>query len=452
MKYDVVIIGGSAAGLIAGKTAKLSHPDKSVLVVRKEEISLVPCGIPYIFSTLKSIDDNKMGIEPIKKLGVDFLIEEVVKVDVENKKVKTVKTEIEYDKLVFATGSTPFVPPIEGVDLDGVFIIPKDYDYLKKIMEPISRAKNIVVIGAGFIGVEVSDELRQKGKDVTLLEAMDRVLPLAFDEDISSIVNEKLVSKGLNIQTGHKVMRLVGENGHVTSVELDNGDILKADAVILSIGYKPNTKLAAEAGLFMGRYNSIWTDEYQRTSTPDIFAAGDCAEHKDFFTRKATKLMLASTATFDARVAGMNLFGIKMIKQNKGTISIFSSAIEGLAMGAAGITEATANREGFEILIGKFTAVDRHPGTIPDKSSQSVKLIFSKSGGTLLGAQVVSGKSAGELINILGVAIQQGMSAIDLVTMQVGTHPLLTASPTMYPIIVAAESVARDICCGKEIM
>ncbi len=447
MKYDVVIIGGSAAGLIAAKTAKLSHPDKSVLIVRKEEISLVPCGIPYIFSTLKSIDDDKVGIDPIKKLGVDFLIEEVKKVDTEVKKVLTGKTEIEYDKLVFATGSTPFVPPIEGVDQEGIFIIPKDYEYLKKIMEPISRAKNVVIIGAGFIGVEMSDELRQQGKNVILVEALERVLPLAFDEDISEIVNKQLVSRGMNIKTGHKVMRLNGENGHVTSVELDNGDLLKADAVILSIGYKPCTELATEAGLYMGRYNSIWTDEYQRTSIPDIFAVGDCAEHKDFFTRKATRLMLASTATFDARVAGMNLFGIRLIKQNKGNISIFSSAIEGMAMGAAGITEATAKSEGFEIKVGKFTAVDRHPGSIPDASPQTVKLIFSKSGGVLLGAQVATGKSAGELINILGMAIQQGLSAIDIVTMQFGTHPLLTAAPTMYPAIVAAESVAREICC-----
>ena len=448
MKYDVVIIGGSAAGLITAKTAKLAHPDKSVLIVRKEEISLVPCGIPYIFSTLNSIDDNKMGIDPIKKLGVDFLIEEVEKVDTESKTVFTSKTEIKYDKLVFATGSTPFVPPIPGVDLDGVFIIPKDYDYLKKIMVPISEADNIVVIGAGFIGVEMSDELRHQGKNVTLVEAMDRVLPLAFDEDISEIVNEQLVSNGLNIKTGKKVKSIAGKNGKVEGVELEDGTTLKADAVILSIGYKPATKLAADAGLFMGRYNAIWTDEYQRTSTPDIFAAGDCAEHKDFFTRKSTKLMLASTATFDARVTGMNLFGIKLIKQNKGNISIFSSAINGLAVGAAGITEATAKSEGFEIKIGKFTAIDRHPGNVPDKSPQTVKLIFSGKGGILLGAQVATGKSAGELINVLGLAIQQGMTAIDIVTIQFGTHPLLTAAPTMYPAIVAAESVARDICCG----
>lgn len=447
MKYDVVVIGGSAAGLIAAKTAKLSNSDKSVLVIRKEEISLVPCGIPYIFSTLNSIDENKMGIDPIKKLGVDFLIEEVEKVDISGKKVITKSNEVSFDKLVFATGSTPFVPPIKGVDQDGIFTIPKDYTYLKSILEPVSKAENVVVIGAGFIGVEVSDELRKQGKNVTLVEAMDSVLPLAFDEDISELVYEQLSSSGLNIKTGKKVTELIGENGSVKSVHLESGENLPADAVILSIGYRPNTKLASASGVYMGRFGGIWTDEYQRTSEKDVFAAGDCAEHKDFFTRKSNKQMLASTATFDARVAGINLFKLKLIKKNKGNISIFSSAIDGLAMGAAGITEAAANLENYNIQIGKFSAIDRHPGTLHDKSVQMVKLIFSRSDGVLMGAQIVTGKSAGELINVLGLAIQQGMTAIDLATMQFGTHPLLTASPTMYPIVSAAEIVARDLCC-----
>ena len=447
MNYEVVVIGGSAAGLIAAKTAKLTHKEKSVLIIRKEEISLVPCGIPYIFSTLNNIDENKMGIDPIKKLGVDFLIEEVLSVDVKEKKVKTSGNEVTYEKLIFATGSNPFVPPIKGADLGGVYTIPKEYEYLKSIMKPLSDAKNVIVIGAGFIGVEVGDELRKEGKNVTLVEALDRVLPMALDEDISELVAAKLKDQGMDIRTGHTVSELRGENSRIKSVVFQNGTEIPADAVIMSIGYRPNTGLAADAGLFIGKYGAIWTDEYQRTSKPDVYAVGDCAEHKDFFTRKSNRLMLASTATFDARVAGMNLFKLKLVKKNKGNISIFSSSIEGLAMGAAGITESIAKMENFDIEVGKFSAVDRHPGTLPDKSPLTVKLIFSKSDGILMGAQIIGGKSTGEMINILGIAIQQGLSAMDLATLQFGTHPLLTAAPTMYPIVVAAETVARELCC-----
>jgi len=446
MKYDVVVIGGSAAGLIAAKSAKLSYPDKKVLIIRKEEISLVPCGIPYIFSRLNTIDDDIMGIDPLKKLGIDFLIDEAVRVDIGLKKVFTLKESVEYEKLVFATGSTPFVPPIEGIESEGVFTIPKDYGYLKGVLKKVKSAKKVVVIGAGFIGVEVSDEIRKDGKEVTLVEALDRVLPLAFDEDIASVVADKLKENGVKIRVSSRVKRFISSEGKVSSVELENGETIETDTVIVSIGYRPNTGLAKEAGLFIGKNGSIWTDEYLRTSEQDVFAAGDCAEHKDFFTRKATKLMLASTATFDARVAGCNLYGLKVIRENKGNISIFSSAINGLAMGAAGVTEATARIEGFEVEVGKFTAIDRHPGTLNDKSIQTVKLVFSKHNGILLGAQVVTGKSAGELINILGLAIQKGMTAVELATLQVGTHPLLTAAPTMYPIIIAAEGVARSIC------
>ena len=446
MKYDVVVIGGSAAGIIAAKSAKLAFPDKKVLIIRKEEISLIPCGIPYIFSRLDKIDDDIMGIDPLKKLGVEFLIEEVIRVDVDSKKVFTAQTAVEYEKLVFATGSTPFVPPIEGIESEGIFKIAKDYEYLKKVLRWVKDAKKVTVVGAGFIGVEVSDEISHDGKEVTLVEAMDRVLPLAFDGDIAQMVDKKLSSSGVTIKTNSRVKRFSTSGGKVTGVELENGERIETDAVIVSIGYRPNTKIAKDAGLFIGRNGSIWTDEYLRTSEKDIFAAGDCAEHKDFFTRKATKLMLASTATFDARVAGCNLFGLKVIRENKGNISIFSSAINGLAMGAAGVTEATARVEGFEVEVGKFSAIDRHPGAIEDKSVQMVKLVFSKHNGILLGAQVVTGKSAGELINILGLAIQKGMTAVELATLQIGTHPLLTAAPTMYPIIIAAEGVARNIC------
>lgn len=450
MKYDIVVIGGSAAGLISAKTAILSNPKKSVLVIRKEEKSLVPCGIPYVFSTLSKIDDNMMGIEGVKKLGVDFLIEEVTKIDVKSKKITTTKSEVIFDKLIISTGSTPFVPPIEGKDFEGVYTIPKDYEYLKKIVPKVKSAKNVVVVGAGFIGIEVSDEIRKEVDSVTLIEAKDWILPLAFDKDISDEVAEVLNKSTLKIRTSVKVKRIIGENNKVTAVELDGGEKIPADAVILSIGYRPNTKLAQDAGLYIGKNGAIWVDEYLRTSEKDIFATGDCAEHKDFFTRKSTKLMLASTATFDARIAGTNLYSLKLIRENKGNISIFSSAIQGVAMGAAGITETIAKLEGFDIIIGKFAGIDRHPGTIADKSQQIVKLIFSKHGGVLLGAQVVTGKSAGELINILGVAIQKGMSASELATLQVGTHPLLTSAPTMYPIVLAAESVLRQL-CAKDI-
>ncbi|HMA75895.1 MAG TPA: FAD-dependent oxidoreductase [Candidatus Krumholzibacteriaceae bacterium] len=446
MKYDVVVIGGSAAGIISAKTAKLDYPEKSVLVIRKEEISLIPCSIPYTFSTLKSVDDGVMSIEGPRKLGIEFLIDEVVSVDTENKSVKTSRgKEVGYNKLVFATGSTPVIPPIEGAEADGVYSIPKDYEYIKKVQPELKGSKNLVVIGAGFIGMEMSDELRKEVEKVTLVEALDGVLPLAFDKDVSDYAAKAMSDNGIDIRTSSRVKRILNENGKVSGVELDDSTVIEADAVILSIGYKANARLAMEAGLHMGITGGIWVDEYMRTSVKDVFAAGDCVEHKCFFTRKPSKLMLASTATFEARIAGGNLFGLKMVREKKGNIAIFSTSIEGVSLGSAGKIEKSSLDEGFEIVVGEARSRDRHPGCFSDSSLQYIKLVFAGPSGILLGAQVVSGKSAGEMVNILGVAIQNEMTATDLATLQFGTHPLLTSAPTTYPIVDAAKNALRKI-------
>ncbi len=446
MKYDVVVIGGSAAGIIAAKTAKLDYPEKSVLVVQKEKVVLIPCSIPYTFSTLKSVEEGIMSIDGPKKLGIEFLVDEAVSVDHENKMIKTSgDKEVEYDKLVLATGSTPVIPPIEGSKVDGVYSIPKDYEYIKKVQPELKASKNVVVIGAGFIGMEMSDELRKEVEKVTLVEALDGVLPLAFDKDISDYAAKALSENGVEIRTSSRVKRIKSENGRVSGVEFDDSTVIEADAVILSIGYKPTTKLAKEAGFHMGLTGGIWTDEYMRTSIKDVFAAGDCVEHKCFFTRKPSRLMLASTATFDARIAGGNLFGLRMVREKKGNLAIFSTSIEGVSLGAAGKIETTSRAEGFDIIVGKAQSRDRHPGCLSDSSIQYIKLVFAGPSGILLGAQVVSGKSAGEMVNILGVALQNDMTATDLATLQFGTHPLLTSAPTMYPIVDAAKNALREI-------
>ncbi len=442
---DIVVIGGSAAGLIAAKTAKVMYPDKEVAVIRKEKISMVPCGIPYIFSTLKSVDDDIMGVKPIEDLGVKFIYDEVVDIDKDNKEVITKSGDkIKYDKLVLATGSKPFVPSIEGKDLENIFVVPKDYEYLKNMVEKIKKAKRVAVIGAGFIGVEVTDEIRKEVEKVYLIEAQNRILPVAFDKDFSEVIEENLKSKGVEIKTSKRVKRFIG-NGKLERIEFEDGEVIDVDAAILSVGYKPNVELAQKLGLFIGKTGAIWTDEYMRTSEKDIFACGDCVEHKDFYTRRASRLMLASTATFDARIAASNLYGIKMIRENKGNIAIFSSSIEGLTFAAAGLNETMAMEEYFDFVIGEAQTIDKHPGKLPGTEKIKIKLIFSRSSCVLIGAQILGGRSVGEIINILGLAIQKGMTAEELFTMQFGTHPLLTAPPTMYPIVLAAENAMKKM-------
>lgn len=447
MNYDVVIIGGNPAGAAAAISAKMLHSGKSILIIRKEPASLVPCGIPYTFGTLENVEANVVNPERFKNVGIDLLVDEVVLIDSDNKQLSLKNNEaVSYDKLIVATGSVPFVPPILGVDLEGVVTIRKELEYIKSIQPELKKGENIIVVGAGFIGVEMSDELIKVCENVTLIESMDSILPLAFDEEIVEPAASVLQNHGVTIRTNTMVDKIVGENGRVSAVKLKGGEEIKADRVILAIGYKSNVTLAKECGIDIGIYGGIITDEYMRTNCKDIFAVGDCVEHRDFFTRKQSKLMLASTAASEARIAGLNLYNLRIIRQTKGSIAIFSTSLDEISMGAAGLTEKQAKTEGFNIIVGQNSGVDHHPATLPNTSKQMVKLIFSKGSGVILGAQVIGGDSTGEMINMLGLAIQKNMTATEMALMQYGTQPKLTAGPTVYPVAMAAMSAVKQMC------
>jgi NADH oxidase (H2O2-forming) len=446
MKYDVVIIGASAGGLTTAIAAKRFYPDKSVLVIKKEETGMIPCGIPYVFGTLKSVDDDVLPAERfLEPLGVDILTEEVIGIDPREKTVKTRSgKKISWEKLVIATGSKPVKPEFPGSELEGVYTVPKDYKYLKEFRERVESAENVVIIGGGFIALEVGDEIRELGKNVTIV-VRSRLLRNSFDPEFSEMVEERLREEGIKVVYG-ELERLLGEN-KVEKVKLVDGRELDADLVIFSIGYRPNVDLAVKAGLKVTRYG-IWTDEYMRTSCPDIFAVGDCVEHRDFFTGKPYPLMLASTATFEARIAGANLFKLQIVRENRRTIGAYSTHVAGLTLAAAGLTEEAAKKEGFEAIIGYGKGPDRHPAKFPDTSMVTVKLIFSRDRGAILGAQIAGGKSVGEMINVLALAIQKRLTASELYTLQIATHPLLTASPVGYQILQAAEDALAKLRAG----
>ena len=445
-KTDVLIIGGSASGIVTAVTGKSNYPEKDFMIVRKEKQVVVPCGIPYIFGSLGSTEKNLISDAVLDKAGVTLKIDEAVSIDQEKKICKTTDgTQIKYDKLVFATGSTTKVPQwLKGTDKDYVFTVPKDKKYLDIALNKFKDCKKIVTIGGGFIGVEVSDELNKCGKDVTIVEILPHILSLAFDQEIAVRAEETLKSRGVHIKTGSGVKEILGDT-KATGVLLDNGETVDADAVILSMGYVPNTVLAEKAGVKLNERGYIRVDEYMRTDNPDIFAVGDCAEKKDFFTRKTSGIMLASTACAEARIAGMSLYKLSAVKTFGGTIAIFSTALGNIGFGVAGLTEEMARKEGFDIVTGSFEGIDKHPGTLQDTNKQMIKLIAAKDSGILLGGGVIGGPSTGELINILGLAIQNKMTINSLLTAQIGTHPLVTAPPTAYPIIKAAEVVSKNL-------
>ncbi len=446
-KTDVLVIGGSAAGMVVSLTGKSTYPEKSFTMIKKQKDVMVPCGIPYIFGTLDSSQLNIMPVDNMmEKAGVTSLVGEVVAIDKAARSAKLADGEIiAYEKLVLATGSTPVIPKwLKGGDKKNVYTVPKDRIYLDEMKEKLAGCRRVVVIGAGFIGVEFSDEFAKHGHEVVLVEKLSHILALAFDPELSEKIEMLLKDRGVNVRTGTGVTEIIGE-GTVRGVKLENGEVIDADAVVLSMGYLPNSGLAKDSGIYVDESGFIAVDEYMRTHEHDVFAIGDCAQKRDFVTRRRVPTMLASTACAEARIAGMNLYSLNTVKTFSGTIAIYATAIGDTGFGTAGLTEATAKAENIEVLTGLFEGIDRHPGTLPGAHKQAVKLIAASNSGVIIGGEVIGGLSAGELTNVIGMIIQNRMTINSLLITQIGTHPLLTSSPAAYPLIKAAEIIDKKM-------
>jgi len=433
--YDVVIIGGGPAGVQSAISARNSNPDKSIALIRKEGIALIPCGIPYTMHSLNSVDEDILPDALLQKNNIDMIHCDVIGKDNKILRLKD-GNQIEFDKLVLAAGSIPIKPPIPGIDMDNIYVLSKDYEYLQKMREEISTARNIAIVGGGYVGVELADELVKKNINVTLIEKLPGLLPTSVDQEFGSIVQTELENQGVEIITGVGVEGF-SKDGKNIKVELENGNSKIVDHVIISIGFKPDMRLAREFGLEIDEEYGVIVDEYMKTSDDDIFAAGDCVAKRSYLSGDFRRIMLASTAMSQGRLAGSNLFSINVLKVFHGTLGSFATKIGNTAVGATGLTETRAKAMKIKYCTGVSESVDRHPAKLPNASKMRIKLMFAKNSHILLGAQVSGGDSVGECINMLSVMIQKNMTDMEIDTLQIGTHPLLTPSPLAYGVINA---------------
>jgi len=438
-KADVVVVGGSAAGITAAITCHRHYPDKSVLLVRKETQVLIPCGIPYTFGTVGGPENDLIPDSVLDKNAIEFIVDGVTGIDREGKTVQTAGGEtIGYERLILATGSEPIVPPIPGVDKDNIFAIKKEVSYLNEICQAVDKASDLTIVGCGFIGVEIAEECRRRHDKVNIriVEMLQHCLQLVYDEDFCLRAEQVLRDEGVDLLLDEKVEAFVGD-GAVTGIRLASGREIKSDVVIMGIGARANAGIAKTAGLEISPNGSIEVNRYMQTSDSNIFACGDCANKVSFFDGKPSGLKLASIATMEARIAGANLFGPRRV--NMGVIGVYSTLLGDTAFAAAGLTETAAKESGFRIVVGEAEAVNRHPGCMPGAELMRVKLIFEAGSRVLLGGQVSGARSGGELINAISACIHQRMTADDIATFQTGTHPALTASPIAYQLVNAAE-------------
>ena len=448
---DVLIIGGGPAGSVCAMTAKMNFPDKEVVVVREFEHQMVPCAIPYIFSeTLGGTENNLASCAPAQKFGITTIVGKINNINIENKTAFMEDREITFDKLVLATGSKPFVHRSleHSLKFEGVFTVPKNVAYIDAMQAYTDSKKNIVVVGTGFIGIEMAMEFAESGKEVTVVGGSEHILKNSFDPEIAIKAEKIMLDAGINYVGGDRVTQIIDNNGTVNGVQLKSGKTVETEVVVLATGYKANTELAEQAHLKFGHYGGVWVDEYMRTENHDIFAVGDCAMRRHFITKEQSKIMLASTSSAEGRVAGSSLYGIKYLKHFSGTIAIFSTVVGDVAFSSAGITSEEAKAGDADVVVGAFEGSNRHPATMPGTQKQYVKLIAMRNGGQIVGGQIVGGKETGEMINIVGLMIESEMTVYQIMTMQVSTQPKLTASPPMYPLVVAATMMAQEISKG----
>ena len=410
----IVILGGVAAGTkIAAKLMREGRNNEVLILNKGADISYAGCGLPYYVGHVIEEKESLIVNTPQKYealTGARVLTRmEAVEVDRDAKQVTAVhldtreKTVYSYDTLVIATGASPVRPPIEGVDLENVFFMrtPEDAIALRNLISD-GGIKRAVVVGAGYIGLEIAENLAKDGVKPFVLDMAPHVLP-GFDEEFATYIEGKLADAGIPVVTGVRVTGLEGEGGKVKKVLTDR-KAYKADLVVLSAGIRPNTAFLDGTGMEMVK-GTLLTNEAGQTNDPDIYAAGDCAMVHSAITGKPAWSPMGSTANINGRIIAQNIMGKEL--RYRGSLGTAVCQLPGLNVGRTGLTEAQAKAEGFDP-ISVVTIVDDKAHYMPGAATFTMKLIADRSTQRLLGVQVAGPGAVDKIVDITVTAIQCG--------------------------------------------
>ncbi len=415
----VVVIGCTHAGTAAIKNLRALNPDAEVTVFeRNDNISFLSCGIALYVGGVVSDPKGLFYSSPeeLKSLSVNTKMKHDVKnVDIKGKKLTVENLETgevfdeTFDKLIITSGSWPIIPRnIEGIDLENVLLC-KNYNHANEIIERSKSVKRVVVVGAGYIGVELVEAFRDNGKEVILVDAEDRILSKYFDKEFTDVAEESFREKGIVLATGEKVVKIEGVNGKVSKIITDKNEY-ETDMVIMCIGFVPNTALF-KGQLEMLPNGAIKVDEYMRTSDKDVMAAGDCCSVFYNPLNMERYIPLATNAVRMGTLAGLNLVENKA--KSLGTQGTSGIKIYENNMAATGITEALARSLDLEIETVIVTDNYR-PEFMPTYEKVTLKVVFDKYTRIVLGAQLNSKVDLTQSINTLSVCIQNHMTIDDL--------------------------------------
>lgn len=447
----IVVVGGVAAGMSAASQAKRRNPRSRVLVFEKGEfISYGACGMPYNIGDPTRAMEDLLVLSPKvarEKRGIELLTgHEAVALDIESKSLQIRNLEDarvfqeSYDKLILATGARPTVLDLPGFDLPGVSVL-RNFNEGKRVKAAVAHSKpgKAVIVGAGYIAMEMAHVLSELGFEVTILKRKRSIIPGWHPETIARVEAE-LTAHGVQVHSHISLERAeAGENGRVARVITQQG-VFEADLVLVAAGVHPNVGLAVSGGLRIGETGAIWVDQQQQTSVPGVWAAGDCAEAYHRVLRRNQWIPLGTTANKQGRIAGANAVGAGL--RFHGIVGTTGFKVFDLEVVRSGISVEPAKAEGFEpvsVTIQQSSRAHGYPGGNPVQ----VSLIADAPTGILLGGELVGRNSAAMRINIIATALASHLSVEDLQNLDLVYSPPL--APVWDPVLVAANQLIKKV-------
>ncbi len=441
-----VIMGADAAGMSAASEARRADPDLEIVAYdRGGFASYSQCGLPYLIGGM--VEDRQRLIArtvgEVAERGINVRLQhEVTVIDPERKVVRVrhrgSEFEQRYDNLLIATGASPVTPEGPGLDLEGVFHLDvmEDaiaiQDYLRE-----QKPKRSVLVGGGYIGLEMAENLRRLGLQVSLVQRGQQLFP-SVDVGISAPINRELERNGVDVSFCDAVLQACeGSHGRVVDVHTSRGEV-RADLVLLATGVRPNVGLARTAGIACGATGAIAVDDHLRTSAPDVFAAGDCAEHWHRLLGRPSWVPLGTTANKQGRIAGHNAAG-----GDEAFVGIVGTAITrvfDLEVGRTGLTEREAQDAGIPCVSVTLASTD-HAGYMPDARDLIVKLVAEEGTGRLLGVQAVGRGGVDKRIDVAATALYVGFSVEDLTRLDLEYAPPFNS--VWDPLQAAATALLR---------
>ncbi len=439
---NIVIIGGVAAGAKAASKIKRLLPNSKVTVFTDDtHVSYSSCGIPYYIEG--NFTDYKLllvrSVEEFKSMGIDiYLQSKVIKILPEQRQVLVCDNNsaslVEYDKLIVATGATPFIPDnLNLSSYNNIFTVRKIEDGLN-IRDKMLSSKSAVIVGSGYIGMEILEAFVKNGLRVSVIEKNNKIMSV-FDDDISNLIFERLkneYSDNIEFYTGETITEISGENGLAESVKLSSGKEIQTDIVIFCAGVVPNVQVAADAGIELGKNGAIKVNKLMQTSIENVYACGDCAEKTHIVSGKEVWIPLGSTANKEGRCAAINAAG--EFEQFEGVLGSAVTRCLNTTMSMTGLTEKQAASAGFTPVSVRIDKLDR-VGYMPDAGEIYLKVVADRVTGLILGAQAIGAVGADKRINSLTPALLSHMTVDEYSNNDLTYSP--PYSPTIDPLLNA---------------